>query len=255
MKVLTSTLLLLLSTFNLCAQKHKKEDEQIYLFDEAGNNITNIDNAATYQLVIKKDDTTFIVRNYKNYGPMIWQQSFKDSALTIPNGRFAWYNKNGDIDSSGIALNGQKTGVWNYFDGADDEKIVDRKFFKNGEPINASEYYTNANYAGIGAIKAVYPKGENGWSNYIYGNSFAKIIALIPQYKNVKSQKAPVLLSFTVNESGKIVDTYIMHSCGFPFDKESLRIINNAKKWVPAQEYGHKVKYKIQQTIIFDGSL
>ncbi|AYD46492.1 hypothetical protein D6B99_01995 [Arachidicoccus soli] len=72
----------------MLAQKHKKEEEQIFLFDAKANNISNIDNAATYQLVIKENDTTYLVRTNKNYGPSILQQSFKDSTLSIPNARF-----------------------------------------------------------------------------------------------------------------------------------------------------------------------
>ncbi|MGF7231608.1 energy transducer TonB [Arachidicoccus sp.] len=280
------TLLILFSSFNLFAQKHKKKQEDLfYLFDAQGNSVKSLEKATTYMVLIKENDTTYVTRDYQNNGPMIWQQTFKDKDLTIPNGRFVWYDKDGSIDSTGIAINGQKDGVWmfftpvlytthgrivvndslikstyyqygkqinkkSYYGDSDENSALKRTFFKTGVPISEEEF----NLDKTGKKRAAYPTGPKGWRYYLITNLNSKLGTLIPAYKKLTDNKAPVTTSFIVGKDGSVDDVFISKSAGYPFDNEAMRVIKNSGKWIPAQQFGHVVTYRQTQKIIFSAS-
>ncbi len=282
MKIFTALLLLLLCASNLFAQKHKKQQkDSFYLFDAKGKSVNNREEAATFLVVINENDTTYITRDYKVNGPMIWQQTFKDANLSIPNGRFAWYDKDGNIDSTGIAINGKKDGLWQYYVPVSEgnsydiydsivktnyyllgkkiseedfynnegkmDTVIQRSFFKTGDPITEEEFNEDI----TGQRKAEYPKGEKGWRNYLRYHLNSKLISLIPEYKMLENNNAPVLLAFTIGRDGNTDDFFILNSCGYPFDKETIRVVKESGKWIPAQLHGHSVTYRQYQRILY----
>lgn len=270
-------LLLLLMSFNSYAQKNKSKELGFYLADAQGNPVKNLDKAATYQEVIKQNDTTFIVRDYKNGGPMISQQSFKDENLSIPNGRFIWYDKDGDIDSTGFAENGHKNSSWDYYvhisytdakgNMATEDSVVRTEYYKAGQKFTRSEYGSgrekdsaaNKNKTPADPFQPVtdtpkeaeFPGGVNKWISYLKRNLNTGIGKLIPQYNNLKGELAPVTISFLIDKNGNVNDVFILHSSGYPFDREAARVIEDSGNWIPARQFGKNVTYRQKQRIIF----
>ncbi|MDR0793993.1 MAG: TonB family protein [Chitinophagaceae bacterium] len=271
---------LLLISFTSFAQKNKVKELGFLLFDATGNQVKNLDQAATYSAILKPNDTTFVLRNYKNYGPMISQETFLDENLTIPNGRFIYYDKDGNIDSTGMAIHGRKDGIWDtfthikniqtgsvkdsiihtdyyhlgkritkeeYFNDTTENSAIKRKFFKTGLPISETQF--NADTTGQRA--AEYPGKSNAWKNYLEANLNAELGQLIPQYKSLADNRAPVTVVFLVGKDGNTDDIFIANSSGYPFDTEAIRVIENSGKWAPAQQNGHPVVYRQMQSITF----
>lgn len=277
------TIALLLLSCSIYAQKNKSKELGFLLFDKDGNAVKSLDKAAIYDAVIQANDTTYVLREYKKNGPMISQQTFKDKDCSIPNGRFAWYNSDGDIDSTGIAANGHKDGVWyfythvpyndksgltnekdsvvdtkyynlgkeiskeNYYHDTSENSAIKRSFFKVGKPISELEFNNDT----TGRRPAEYPNGTKGWTNYLVRNLNSKAGLLIPQYDNIKNGKAVVTTVFLVGKDGSVEDVYLAHSSGYPFDSEAIRVIENSGKWIPAQYDGRLVTYRQKQRIIF----
>jgi hypothetical protein len=91
--------LLFLLALPRLAFSQKQEDGIFYLMKIDWSATKNIDKAAYFMQVIQENDSTYICRFYNKYGPMIRQETFLDSALSIPNGRFCWYDAKGNLDS------------------------------------------------------------------------------------------------------------------------------------------------------------
>ncbi|MEP6512310.1 MAG: hypothetical protein ABJA79_00480 [Parafilimonas sp.] len=69
---------------------------------------------------------------------MVKQESFIDSNLSIPNGRFCWYDSKGDIDSTGIVSNGVKAATWIYYN--ESIKSVMSIVYKDGHLHEKRDY-------------------------------------------------------------------------------------------------------------------
>jgi hypothetical protein len=88
--------------------KAQKQNDAFYVFKKDWSGAKNLDEAAYFMQVLKETDTTYVCRYYNKSGPMAKQESYLDEDLTIPNGRFCWYNINGDLDSIGNGGSWQK---------------------------------------------------------------------------------------------------------------------------------------------------
>ena len=249
--------LLLLSGSNwLCAQNKKVGGDIIYYYDAQGNNISNINNAATYDVISKESDTAYVVRTYNPSGPMIRQEMFKDAQLSIANGRFAWYNKTGNIDSTGFAIEGKKDGPWEYHNsttwkdkhGHYRDSIVEIRYYKKGERITQNSPYERPDTTG--SKKAEFPGKTEAWKKYLEKNLKSELGQLIHLYPNL-DRRAEEMVSFVIATDGSTRDIFLCHSSGYPFDSEIIRIIKESGKWVPAEQGGKKVIYRQMQSITF----
>lgn len=60
-----------------------------------------------------------------------------------------------------------------------------------------------------------------------------------------------VMLSFVVNEKGKLTDAKILRSADPLIDAEALRVVNSSPKWKPGMQRGKPVKVSFTVPIIF----
>jgi antitoxin component YwqK of YwqJK toxin-antitoxin module len=93
---------------------HAQKTEILHAYNSNWEAIEDINNASFIMSTIKENDSLYTCRYYHILGPMIYLESYKDKALEIPNGFFAWYDTTGRIDSLGYVHNGKKNGKWVY---------------------------------------------------------------------------------------------------------------------------------------------
>ena len=91
--------------------------------------------------------------------------------------------------------------------------------------------------------EAGFPGGEKGWRSYLEQN-------LNPDVP-VKRKSPPgtynVRIKFIVQKDGSITDISAETSFGYGMEEEVIRVITKGPKWIPAVQYGRKVKaYRIQ---------
>ncbi len=261
-------LLLLLLTFtsiSLFAQKNKVPNEAFYLFNAKDEPVKTLGAASTFEVVSKENDTSYMVCYYKNYGSMLWLKTFKDSSLTIPNGRFVWYDIDGYLDSTGCMKDGKRNGEWMYMDSAQKSQIVStkekvRKIGKNAFQLLPNIHCTYQFYK-LGNeepdIKNVintidYSKEQTKeWLRYWRKNldqHLGKLNSIYGLSGNVASEE----ISFFVNKNGEIEDAYLLHSSGFPYDKEVMQKVKNAKGIVPFKKNQLIIGYRENQNILFN---
>lgn len=91
-------------------------------------------------------------------------------------------------------------------------------------------------------VEATYPGGHEELTSYLEKNAIDKI-----RDQFSKEQKLAVI-SFTVNEDGKITDAYLSESSKDPvIDELLLKAINNMPRWKPARDAeGRKVRQSFE---------
>ncbi len=212
-----------------------------YVFKADWTPAKSIDDCTYFMHEIKKSDTEFICRYYNKFGPMVKQETYKDEALSIPNGRFCWYNEKGDIDSCGLVKNLKKDGRWDYFSGDSTaptfyEEYDNGKFIKQSSR-NLDDKIQNKKDS---IQKAAFPDGNKGWIRFLTNN------LIIPdRLKNTLGRGNYVeTVCFLIDMQGKVHDVYLRKSVEWSADTEIFSIIQKSPTWFPATENGKPVYYR-----------
>lgn len=238
--------------------------EKFYAYRSDWSNTTDM-KEAKYIMHVKKEDTSFVCRYYYLTGPMIRMESFSDESLTIPMGRFAWYNINGRLDSTGLVYEGRKHKTWMYITHPDSSSITLSEYYDNGilqertDHINRKKTYTDGSVVHFDSIKsdspavtvqveASFPKGLAGWKKYLEKN-----LKTPDRFMDIVNDngRATIVVAFMVDTDGSIADAFLWNSFEWSVDMEALRVIQTGPKWEPATQNGRKVKYRQKQSITF----
>lgn len=151
----------------------------------------------------------------------------------------------GDINSfseKGEIKNGVRNGVWT---GKSTElKATFIENYENGKCISGlSTDENDLKYKYTEVFQKAAPKnGMDSFYSYI-GHNFN-----IPKVEGLAGR---IYLTFIVDKEGKLKDPIVLRDIGFETGKEALRIINEAKKWIPGKVRGIAVRvlYSIPITI------
>jgi protein TonB len=182
-------------------------------------------------------------------GSLINIETYRDEDGTMPNGLFAYYGTDGQIDSAGYTFNGKRDSTWYFYD--DTVAIWMQKDYKNGillTTIDFNEKRKEDAKAGIkppvlepGEIEADFNGGTKAWIKYLENNY------KFPERALQLNKKGMVKIGFAIDITGKPVYLRILKSVEFSLDKEALRLIDQSPKWKPAIQKGRKVKaFRIQ---------
>lgn len=243
----------------------QKKDEVFYVFKKDWSATKDINEAAYFMQIVKQDDTTFVCRYYQKFGPMVKQESFKDSDLNVPNGFFAWYNIKGNIDSSGDVENGKKAGAWRfYLDSTSPQVVI---YFEGGKRTKTVNYQAKKEYYADGTVKdiddnkdttdekheyvqAKYPGGVNAWTKYLQKN-----MKVPDRFIDITRNGAcSVMVAFIIDKEGQPGEIELLKSCEWSADTEAMRVIKDGGVWLPATIDGRKVIYRQKQSLAFSVS-
>jgi hypothetical protein len=260
----------------ICFSNHtfaqKKKDElstntNIYLLKADWSAATNLDECTYFMQVVKQDDSCYICRYYQKYGPMARQESFKDEDLSIPNGRFCWYNSKGLLDSTGLVKNGRKDNYWEYY--KDEQHTLSVKYY-NGKYVNKTDYVAKLFYDEDGtqisldekqktdslyrdSLKIVqvapkFRKGQKDWIQYIQDN-----LETPDRVVNVLGRGThTAIVVFLINKYGFVdEDIYLQKSVEWYGDAEVFSLITSSPQWQPAYQNGEPVYFRMKQSLTF----
>ena len=91
--------------------------------------------------------------------------------------------------------------------------------------------------------EAGFPGGEKGWRSYLERN----LNPDVPVKRKAPAGTYNVRIKFIVQKDGSISDISAETTYGYGMEEEVIRVITKGPKWVPAVQYGRKVKaYRIQ---------
>jgi antitoxin component YwqK of YwqJK toxin-antitoxin module len=125
------------------------------------------------------------------------------------------------VKSSEVFFQGQKGIITKY---TDNGKVTDSVFTREEK-------------------EAEFPGGEKGWRNYLERNLNPEV----PINRKAPPRTYQVLIKFIVQTDGSITDITAETYYGYGMEEEVIRVIKKGPKWIPAVQYGRKVKaYRIQ---------
>jgi protein TonB len=237
--------------------------DRFYAYKQDWSNTTDLKEAVYFMHVVK-EDSSYVCRYYNFTGPMIKMESFRDPDLSIPQGRFAWYNAKGKLDSTGfIVENGRKDGTWLYFTQPDSpnatiiERFDNGKFQSRQEVLNKRTVYKDgrivtyeqeekADTGLVVQVEAAFPGGMMGWKRYL-----EKSLNIPERFEQIVrgNGRATVVVAFKVDKTGSISDVYLHKSVEWSADTEAQRVIKKGPKWIPATQDGKNVPFRQRQSI------
>jgi len=248
------------------AQKYEYEKAEVY-FLKGDFSVTKDVKQATYLLqIIKSDDTTYTCRYYNKFGPMLKQETFFDSNLSMPNGIFSWYDLKGNIDSFTQVYKGRKTSYIFYDDNL--KPIVSAKY-KNGNLFEKRDYLLNIYTDSTGNTSDLKEKEErdklpdsitatrkaasfsvnahNEWKKYL-----EKHLQVPDRFEKVMPNGSyEVVASFLITKEGKVSEVFLMRSCEWSADLEVFKVFKDSPLWQPATQNGNSVIYRQRQSFTF----
>ena len=183
---------------------------------------------------------------------MAWHRNgyYSDSAFYQPDGsgvHVSWFN-NGSPSSAGMMSAGaRQDGRWKYFhkngkpssiEIYDHGKFVDKQYFDEA----GNQVADTAN----NDRSASFPGGTTAWLQFL-----SDYLEFPRHYEIANSDKAVVVITFTVDEDGKVQDTYVSTPFYPEFEKNALDIIRQSPKWIPAMNHNRRVRTLMHQPIIF----
>jgi hypothetical protein len=222
-----------------CLFSYAQQIDGMYsLFKKDGSRARNIDQATYFVHQTKESDTLYVRRLYNKSGPMIKWESYKDPSCEIPNGIFAWYNENGNIDSSCRVVNGIITEILSYVSG-------DKTFTKT-EPSATDNSSTKI--LSVVQVPAEFDGGLKAWNSYL-----SKTLEIPDRFTRLSKNgtKTTVSISFSIGVDGGIYDILIDKSSEWSVDMESIRVVKNSPHWKPAVQNGKTVIEKHKQNLTY----
>ncbi len=254
-------LLLLIPGTSAIGQKPKA---QYFLYTKDWTAAKDIPSAEYVVQLTTVGDSLFVNRIFKGTGHLWKQESFSDAEQTMPHGQFAWYDDEGNVDSSGYVNKKRKDGTWSYYNDTlgtylsinyENGRETERRDYVKKLIITANGQKTfdeekrekDSSKKSDKMIKAdekeaAFKGGPAGYKKYLEKH-------LEPPTNILKT--GPVKLQFFINKNGKIENLLILKSLQLSADIEALRVLSEMPEWTPAYQNGKNVVYQCVQWITF----
>lgn len=156
------------------------------------------------------------------------------------------YYDTGQIEAVGEFVKNKREGEWIWF-------------YRNGQQMSAEKYengkfksgkFWNEKGESISIneilVQPKYPKnGLNGFAKFISKN------LIYPADAVEKNIEGKVIVDFSINSKGKLVDLKIHKSVYESVDNEALRVLKKSRKWIPGTLHGERVKVSMRFPLDF----
>lgn len=178
-----------------------------------------------------------------------YPNGFGKDSVTVINGIqtiVTWYD-DGIVSSAGRNNNEDKPiGKWQFFHHSG--KLASLETYDNG--ILKNKVYYDENGSLIDTTNrdkaAEFPGGIKKWEEYL-----GKKLYFPTQYKIVNSDKAVVVVGFTISETGSVENAYVITPFYEDFNNIALDVIKKSSRWNPAIQHNRKVKFLFRQAVSF----
>jgi TonB family protein len=247
-KTLAIIIFLSFSAGSAFAQKKKKEEPLLYIYDKKWEP-AQPDNADYLVVENKLDDTTYQVMFYNYIGPLMSVETYKSKEKKLMHGFVAFYDAMGRVDSCGYSYEGKKNGNWMYFNDSlttwrsekyEKGKLLERK---DEEALKAErkERVAKGYVLLPGEKEAKFKSGESDWRNYVGKN------LTFPKRAEKLGLSGKIRVRFMIDPEGYTTDIWLDQSVEYSLDAEAIRLIRSSPKWAPAVKDGVNVNaWRIQ---------
>jgi len=158
---------------------------------------------------------------------------YLDRELTLPDGDFQYFYANGVKESEGKFKNGFKVGTW---------KRWNFEGIAKPDRYYAEEDFVKTNRA---SSPAKFPGGNSAIQKFINEN------LRYPEEAKSKKLEGTVIVTFSVDISGKVKDSKVSSSIHYTLDEEAMRCIASLPEWEPATREGRPVESSYIMPVVF----
>lgn len=240
------TSILLVNTILTYSQRNKKTEENFYAFDENWQE-ASIEKAVYFARSKKINDTCWQWDTYHMHGPLVKTERFKDEKGSAAHGRYVTYNRLGSVDSVCYYSNGFMHGTLHIYN--DSSGVIEQKYdmgkLVSTKTIKRKDPKQKDTAAKKDEKESEYPGGLSAWQRYLNRNLRYPDRAIRAKIQGM------VVVSFIVDTEGNIEDPMIWESIEYSLDEVALNIISDSPQWVPAIQFGKKVKSYKRQPVAF----
>lgn len=240
----------LLSIINCSAQVHK-----VYT-DSKGNLGVDRRKAVSYMLIRKNADSDFSVQKYNMRDTILMKGNYKDSSLSVPNGKFVFYKKriiperlkgtmstdtNNYVEGLSYYSNGAKTGMWVEFSGHNVKRST--YVYKNNKLNGTYQRFHRfiSNYV-LEEGEFIDDKKEGEWNFYGYDTMKTPLVTQLFKGGKLQKQINHIKLAYFSGDPNKYL-------------RKSLKIPDTIKTWHVEVEVVITAKGDLQNPKLIRSSL
>lgn len=163
------------------------------------------------------------------------------------NGFEAHWFANGPVSSAGyITGDTNKVKRWNYYHS--NGKLMATEDYENGKRTTCSCFTeTGERLAGCDEREAHFPGEDGAWIKFLQKN----LRPDVPVRKKAPPGKYTTMVQFIVDIDGRLIEFKPLTHFGYGMEEEVIRMLKTSSRWVPAVQFGRKVKAYRKQPVIF----
>lgn len=181
------------------------------------------DTASYCRVVNTNQALDFVVNDYYLTGELYMTGKFSSLKPENREGEFVWYYKNGQKKKSQTFENGTSV----------KSKYWDIEGNESKPPVDPTEKMPQ------------FPKGDRALMEFIVSN------LRYPKDASTFRIQGRVLVKFTIDEFGNVVNPFIYKGVHKLLDEEALRVVNLMPKWKPGISEGEPAKVFFTIPIVF----
>lgn len=173
-----------------------------------------------------------------------------DSTVYNPDGTatvYQWFDDGSPSAAGRLNITNQANGKWQYFH--HNGKLSSSEIYENGKLVSKTYYSENGDVLADqkdNSRGAEFPGGVQKWLTYLERN-----LRFPSGYQIANGDKAPMIVEFTVDEKGKVVDVNIQAPFHEAIDEAIRETLTSSPAWNPAIYHNRKVRYTHRQSITF----
>jgi hypothetical protein len=189
--------------------------------------------AAFYRTHAGMHGDLHVGRTYDMDGKLKAEGRYADQELSIEHGQFVFYHANGEVESRGAYVMGNKTGVWERYD-------------QWGRPL-AEKIYDPEVLANIVHTRAqTMPRYREGDEK--------ELVRYIKQHvtsPDGRRMKGAYTASFIVEKDGELSDIKVIQTKGPQVEEQVVDAIRRTAPWEPGAERGQPVRVQVRLPVQF----
>lgn len=210
-------LFLVVVIFFASAESFAQSSEREYL-SSTYEPVSHDSMAQYYRTIVSEGNGDKTVRMYYISGKLKMQGTYADKDLSVEDGQFSYYYRNGQIESEGYFCKGQKCGIWKRWEWNGQAK-ADRVY------PDPQSIYNNK----VTDKPAQFPGGYLELVTFIQENT------LYPKEALKKDISGTVKVSFRIDEGGLVRDVAVSESAHYFLDQAALECVWDMPLWTPAE--------------------
>ena len=206
----------------------------------------DVKQAHSFILVKELPDSRFERYDYKLFGPLARLMTYKDTAMSILDGRYLEYFSSGYLRVYGKYSENLRTGQWYTYNETGENVLIEE--YQDGTLLRSVDPRTRnkAEYLSFPDEKdAEFRGGPKAWKKYLV----KKLTESKAADQSLKGGQ--VMVSFKIDINGSISEAFVSKSVEFVLDEEAVTVIRNSPPWEPAFQNGKNVYAYRKQPLMF----